>query len=363
MNEFEIKQKIIQELLVEQHSDALLLQRVSSFAWATCGAASYINTASSDGLASLLITPSGRFLLTTNIEAPRLLGEEKLEKQGWEPRISDWYVSQDVIGELTRGLRLAADCVYPGAKDLSSRISRLRTALLPEENERFRMLGSLCSQAMNEAIREVKPGQTEFEIAGHLSKAAERRGVQAIVNLIATDERIYSFRHPLPTAKKMERYAMLVLCGRRWGLVCSITRLVYFGQLPDDLKRKQDAVAQVDATFILASRPGRNLGEVFSLAVAAYARSGFSEEWKLHHQGGAAGYEPREYIATAASTDIVAEGQSFAWNPSITGTKSEDTILVGAADNEVITEIGGWPVIPGIFAGKTIYRPAILQIT
>jgi len=84
MKEFEIKQNKIQQLLKDQQSDAIFLQRASSFAWATCGAASYINTASSDGLASLLVTPSGRYLVTTNIEAPRLVHEEKLAEQGWE---------------------------------------------------------------------------------------------------------------------------------------------------------------------------------------------------------------------------------------------------------------------------------------
>ena len=62
-----------------------------------------------------------------------------------------------------------------------------------------------------------------------------------VVNLIATDERIFNFRHPLPTHKRLERYAMLVLCGRQRGLVCSITRLVHFGRLPDDLRRKAEA--------------------------------------------------------------------------------------------------------------------------
>jgi len=32
------------------------------------------------------------------------------------------------------------------------------------------------------------------------------------------------------------------------------------GRLPDDLRRKAEAVAQVDATFIAATRPGQMLG-------------------------------------------------------------------------------------------------------
>jgi len=362
MTEFSQKQSHIQALLAECKLDALLLQRVSSFAWATCGAASYVNTATTNGEAALLITPSGRYLITNNIEATRLEQEEKLAAQGWRFRVVPWHKAQDAIAELTQGLRLSADGPYPGATDLSSNLARLRANLTPEEGGRFRALGRLCAEAMDSAVRAVHPGQTEYQIAGLLAHEAESRGVQAIVNLIATDERIFALRHPLPTDKELERYAMLVLCGRRWGLVCSLTRLVHFGRLPDDLRHKAEAVAQVDATFIAATRPGRSLGQIFRRATTAYAEAGFPEEWHLHHQGGPAGYEPREYVATPGSTDVVSVGQVYAWNPSITGTKSEDTILVDDEGNEVLTSIDGWPTLTVTVDGQEHTRPAILEI-
>jgi len=362
MNEAEQKQERIQGLLAHRQLDALLLQRVSSFAWATCGAASYVNTATTAGASSLLIAPTGRYLITNNIEAPRLEREEKLAAQGWQLRVSPWHRPQNIIAELTRGLRLGADGPYPGAVDLSADLARLRANLTPEEGERFRTLGRLCAEAMDSAVRAVRPGQTEYQIAGVLAHEAQSRGVQPIVNLIATDERIFKFRHPLPTDKKLERYAMLVLCGRKWGLVCSITRFVHFGLLSDDVRRKAEATAWIDATFIVATRPGQSLGQVFSRATAAYATAGFADEWQLHHQGGPAGYEPRESVAIPGATHVVAVGQAYAWNPSITGTKSEDTLLVGQADNETLTAIPGWPTLPVAVNGHTIQRPAILEI-
>ena len=362
MTEFEQKQNRLQALLAERRLDALLLQRVSSFAWATCGAASYINTAATMGAGSLLITPSGRYLITNNIEAPRFKQEGKLAAQGWEFRVVPWHAVNDVVTELTRGLKLGCDGLYLDATDLAGDIARLRVNLLPEENERFRMLGRICAEAMDAAIRAVKPGQVEHEIAGRLAYETEKRGAQAIVNLVATDERIFKFRHPLPTSKKMDKYAMLVLCGRKWGLVCSITRLVHFSKLPDDIRRKAEAVAKVDATFFAATRPGQALGQIFARATTAYAMTGFADEWQLHHQGGPAGYEPREIIATPSSTDIVSVGQVYAWNPSITGTKSEDTLLVGQDGNEVLTTIEDWPMLSVQVNGQAIQRPAILQV-
>jgi len=363
MTELETKLERVRRLLKKNGLEALLLNRVSSFAWATCGAASYVNTASTTGAASLLITPKGRYVLTNNIESTRLEKEEKLSAQGWEMRVSPWYASQDEIAALAGGMKLGADGEYPGATDLSAEISRLRTDLLPEEGQRFRLLGQMCAQAMDAAIRAVQPGMTEYQIAALLANEAQMRGAQAIVDLIATDERIFSFRHPLPADKKLERYAMLVLCGRRWGLVASITRLVHFGHLPDEIRRKALAVAHVDAAMIQETRPGRTLGEVFARAESAYAESGFAGEWKLHHQGGPAAYEPREFVAVPGSQDQVSAGQVYAWNPSITGAKSEDTILVGENGNEILTQIDGWPTYTVQVGGGTFERPAILKVS
>jgi antitoxin VapB len=100
------------------------------------------------------------------------------------------------------------------------------------------------------------------------------------------------------------------------------------------------------------------LGDIFSKAAATYAATGFPDEWQKHHQGGTAGYEPREYLAVPGSTDRVIVGQAYAWNPSITGYKSEDTILVGETQNQILTEIPNWPgmIIDGIA------RPSILVV-
>jgi Xaa-Pro aminopeptidase len=362
MTEFEQKQGRIRSLLAERSLEALLLRRASSFAWATCGSSSCINLASTYGEAALLITPSGLHLVTNNIEAPRLEQEEQLWKQGWKFSVTPWHQAEDVIGRLSQGFRLGADGFYPGAVDLSAEVSRLRALLTPDEGTRFRTLGRLCAEGMAAATAAVWPGQTEYQIAGFLAAEMESRGVQAVVNLAATDERVFAFRHPLPTGTKLQRYAMLVLCGRRGGLVCSVTRCIHFGRLPDGLRRKAGAVAQVDATYIAATRPGETLRAILQRAIQSYAEVGFPEEWQLHHQGGAVGYEPREYLATPQADDVVSAGQAYAWNPTINGTKSEDTILVGESGHEVLTAMPGWPEHKVTVGGQVLHRPAILEI-
>jgi antitoxin VapB len=360
-SEFDLKQSRVQDFLNNHKLDALFLQTSGNFAWATCGGSSFIDRATTMGVAALLITKTDRYVITNNIENKRLAEEEGLAKQGWDFQIAPWYEQTDLFSKLTKGMRVAVDGELPYAVNMSGELSRMRSQLTLEEGERYKVLGALCANAMQQAIESVRPGMTEYEIGAVLSQAAEAKGVQATVNLIATDERIFSRRHPLPTAKTLQKYAMLILCGRMGGLICSITRLVHFGSLSDELRKKADAVARIDAEMIASTRPGSTHGDVFRKAQEVYALTGFSDEWQLHHQGGSAGYAPREFVATPTSTEAIFQGQAFAWNPSITGVKSEDTILVSEDSNEVITEIAGWPTLDVKVNGQTIKRPAILQ--
>jgi Xaa-Pro aminopeptidase len=360
LEEFTLKITRIQGLLDHRGLDGLLLRRVSSFAWITCGATSFVVSASTEGVASLLITPKKRYLITNNIEAPRLVAEEALDGQEWEIIASPWFTNDDHIEKLTKGMKFGADGFYPGMIDLTEDIAWLRSQLTPQEGQRFRILGNLCAQGMQEAINSVTPGMTEFQIAAVLAQAVESEGVKAIGNMVATDERINKFRHPLPTSKSLSQYAMLILCGRRWGLVCSLTRLIHFGKPPDDLQQKAEAVAYIDAAMISATRPGNTMGDVFRTAQNAYAKTGFANEWQNHHQGGCVGYEPREITATPASDKPILCGQIYAWNPSISGSKSEDSFLVSERENEILTTISGWPTLDIQIGNQLIKRPAIL---
>lgn len=350
--EYLIKQERLQALLEKHSAEAILLRRVSSFAWATCGAASYVNTAVSEGAASLLITRSVAYLITNNIEAPRLQAEENLQAQGWEWVISPWETPLQGLNQLSAGKILLSDVPFSGAKDIAPEISRLRTRLTVQEAERFRQLGRLCAESLSAVAQNIHPGMTEWELAALIGKETQQRGVQPIVNLVAVDD--HAYRHPLPTAKKWQKYALLVLSGRQKGLVCSLSRMVHFGKPPASLQDRIQAAAQVNATLLAYSHPGACLAEILTQGKQAYAAAGYPEEWRQHHQGGVTGYEPREYLATSAASDILTAGQAVAWNPTVMGAKMEDTALVGQDSCEILTSTPLWKTkqveIPG-FSG------------
>lgn len=361
--ELEIKENRVRTMMAQKGLDALLVRGVSNFAWLTDGAANYVSINSAEGNTWLLLTPKAKYVICNNIEATRLQAEEDLESQGCTYEITPWYMAEDTVGRLTQGMTLGADGVYLDAENVSGDLAEQRARLLPDEQNLLRRIAIRTGEAMQAAVLQAEAGMTEHQLAGILAQEVRGRGMTPIVDLVGTDQRIWDHRHPLPTDKALERYAMLVVGARYRGLVAAVTRQVHIGPLPDEVRRRQEAVAQVDAALIAATRPGTAVKEIFERAVEAYANVGFPDEWKHHHQGGAIGYEAREYKANPNSTETVELGQAFAWNPSIAGAKSEDTILVTEKGNEILTAVGDWPTIPVEINGEIIHRPGIKEIS
>jgi antitoxin VapB len=358
--EFNQKLHRMLALLEEYDLDGLVLQRASSFAWATCGVRADVNLASTTGVARLLITRKGRYLVTNNLEASRYEQEARIGAQGWELCISPWYSDQDMLPHLVNGLRLGADGLYPGALDLSDPVAQLRATLTMDEMVRMRSLGLLCAEVVESAAYEARPGMREEELAARLVCRTAQVQVQAITTIVASDERITNFRHPLSSDKRIENLVMLVLCGRKDGLVCSVTRFVHFGRMPAQLEEDKHKVAWIAAVGLHFTRPQTYWDDVLSHILHAYAEVGCPDEWMVHHQGGPAGYEPREAFVRPGMHWQVAIGQAGVWNPSVGTARSVDTFLVGEHGNELVTSSSRWPRLGVEVEGVSYLRPDIV---
>src|SRR5260221_3037663 len=358
--EVDAKLKRLRARMAGRQVDALLLNTIPNTAWTTAGGALYVSEGTDGAASSILVTPDKAYVLTNGIEGPRLQKEEALDSLGFELIVEPWHSMGKLSKPLMNGKHLGQDALGSGV-DMGPDLRDLRSVLQDEEVARFRHVSTLAGEAMDDSIRMVRPGDSEYELASRLSAASRLRGGTAVVNLIASDERISQFRHPLPTAKTVERYAMLVLCLRIEGLIASVTRLVYFGAMPDDLRKKAMAVARVDAKMIAGTQAGRTIGDMFILARDAYKEEGYPEAIDQHHQGGSAAYSPREVIATPGDKTPIQLNQAFAWNPSVTGAKSEDTIILTSKGQDVMTVVHGWPTWEINVDGKKIARPAILE--
>jgi antitoxin VapB len=194
-----------------------------------------------------------------------------------------------------------------------------------------------------------------------ISAACLSSGLDPYVLLVAADDRICKYRHPIPTMKTVEKAVMLVLCARQAGLICSLTRLVSVGTPDAHWRQIHQACVQVDANMILSTRPGNTYGDVVCIGQDAYATADLPDEWQLHHQGGPTGYEGRDFKATPQCSIPVQPDTAVAWNPSITGTKSEDTIVTTSESPEVISVAVDWPMLEVVTPMGSMLRPDILE--
>ncbi len=355
--DFQRKLEKVRDLLSGKDLRGVLITQRHNFAWATAGGRNYVGITSETGAAWLWIDQRRVLLVANNIETPRVLDEE-LADLGVGLRQFDWWQMpgpEDVARELG-GEHAATDVA------LASEFAELRSTLSDYEMGLYRKLGSDCGAAVGYVARSVRRGESENDVAGRLAERLLSQGIVPVVLLVAADERVDRYRHPLPTEAQVDRKAMLVVCGMRHGLIASVTRLVHLGPVTEDLRRRHQAVTYVDAVAISETRPGKTGADVFAAIKRAYAEAGFPDEWRNHHQGGATGYQSREWKATPKSSNTVHENQAFAWNPSIAGTKSEDTILVTEQGVEVLTATPDWPLVKQQVGDLAIGRPDILVL-
>ncbi|MEQ1604087.1 MAG: M24 family metallopeptidase [Pyrinomonadaceae bacterium] len=368
-SELEEKTERIAEILGREDLSAVLLNAQHNFAWLTGGSTNGIDLSRENGAATLLVTRSGkRYVVCNNIEMPRMLAEE-VSADDFEPVDFSWQKEKAVgdialrkAKELVQG-EIATDIpLFAGATPIENEIAACRYRLTSDELTRYRELGRDAGAIMSSVIDEIAPGDTELSIAAKLRSAHARHNIASVVTLVAADDRIARFRHPVPTANSWKKTLLMVTCAKRFGLIVSLSRIVCVGDVPDELQRRTEATAFVNASMADATRPGASGAEIYAVADAAYADQGFPGEIDLHHQGGPTGYKTREWVAHPQCSETVNLNQAFAWNPTITGSKVEETFITTENGIEVITATDGYPQIGTSINGREYFSPGILSL-
>jgi antitoxin VapB len=368
--EAEINEKIqrLNKFMDENGLGGMLFTQVRNVYWITGGKVNTQIVLNKDvGAASLLVMRSGKkYLVCSGSESGRLLNES-MKGLGYELKQYNWYEAnpvKDVRGGIIKGiagsLKIGSDADFPNTVLVAEKFRPVRYTLTEQEMERYRWLGEQCTEAVSEVCRKLKPGMDEYEIEAMTATALRARGIIPTVLLMAADERIFNYRHALPGGAKVKKYAMVNIVAEKWGMPVAVTRFVHFGPLPEELKNKLEQTAIINACYEEATAPGKPVSEIFEGMKNWYAKAGFEGEWMKHHQGGSIGYDDREYVIYPGNKNIIQNNQAFAWNPTITGAKVEETIIAHENGIEVITKSKDWPVINVELNGRTYPQPAIL---
>jgi antitoxin VapB len=367
MTEIDEKVERLARLAHTEHLAGVLITLQPGFAWLTGGQSNRINAATEAGAGALFVSADGgRYVIANSIEMPRLMNEA-LDGLGFEPREYPWIADhQDppavvaVTRTIAGGGAIGTDAPIAGGSDVGAAILDAQTPLTDPEIERYRALGQDVGAALEALCATLDVGLTEREIAMRVNHTTAQAGARAVVTLVAADERIARYRHPVPTHAVWRRTVLIGLCAERHGQVVALSRIISSHAPADDLLARTRATATVFGKLLAATRPGVTGADLFHTAAAAYDAAGFPNEEARHHQGGAIGYRARDWIAHPASRHRAKPRQAFAWNPSITGTKVEETALLLDDTIELITATSSWPAIEVPGRTGVLRAPGIL---
>ncbi len=242
MQEIEDKVERLARLATARGLAGILLNTQPNFAWLTAGRSNQIDGSRENGSGSLLVSARGeRFVVANNIEMPRLQ-DEALSGLGFTPCEYAWTDEQAQPGtpissakQLVFG-EIGCDNALPGGMPIEPAIAATRALLTPAEVDRYRALGRDVGRAVGEVCRALAPGTAEIDIARQAAAAIAQVGARAIVTLVAADDRIGRFRHPVPTPARWQRPGD----GRRLRAASRAGR----GAVADRRRRKSPGVAR-----------------------------------------------------------------------------------------------------------------------
>ena len=356
MTELSEKLARVRLMMAANNVSAVHVAGLGNLAWLLCGADLAVALTGAP-VAEAVVTQQTATVVASSVETGRLEAEELPD--GVNLVYTPWHdpaAKEKVLRELLGDGKILSDT--PGRGFETRDFWPLRVPLLPEEVARYRELGADAGRVFTDVLTDLTPGLTEHELAGRLAEGLRARGSQPVVLLVAGDERLERYKHPLPQDAPIHKRLMAVACARRHGLIASVTRLVSFGPESSEKRSQYDALLNVERVVFDHTRHGLLVTDVFAHLKEAYAAAGRPVAWQEHHQGGPTGYLTRDFVATPEDKHMLVEGSAYAWNPSLPGLKVEDTVLLQGDTLTVLTEDARWPLRE--VGGRL--RPEVLEL-
>jgi Xaa-Pro aminopeptidase len=224
-------------------------------------------------------------------------------------------------------------------------VERLRAVKDASEIDRLRDAARLGSQVMEEAIRLIRPGVTELDIAAEIGYRMRRKGAsgESFEAIVAAGPRS-ALPHARPTARRIGKNELVVLdLGAILRRYCSdLTRTVHVGKAPARVRQWYQAVLDAQAAARDALKSGVTCGAIDAAARNVLQDKGLGRYF-VHSTGHGIGLEIHEdpRIARAQKT-LLATGNVVTLEPGVYvegvgGIRIEDDALVTPRGAEILT--------------------------
>jgi Xaa-Pro dipeptidase len=247
-------------------------------------------------------------------------------------RVLEWML----LGNAARGVRQAS------AAEL---IAPLRMIKDDDEVDAMRRAVALSEAALTRALREIRAGMTERQVAGMLTSHLLAAGAQALpFEPLVQAGPNGANPHGTPGDRPLCEGDMVVI---DFGLTIAdyssdITRTIAIGEPSEEMRVIHDIVKAANAAGRAAAKPGATGEDVDRAARSVIEAAGYGEYFthRTGHGLGLEGHEPPYMVA--GDTTVLRPGMTFTVEPGIYipgkgGVRIEDDVLITEEGSQSLT--------------------------
>ncbi len=245
------------------------------------------------------------------------------------------------VMELKRLEQAAGDCHILAFEAF---LQELRVCKDETELEEMRRAVRITEEALSTTIAQVRPGQTEQEIATELRLAMLRAGAEDVAFVITVAGPRTASPHAGSSSRPLQPGDVLIVdCGAVYGgYVADITRTFAIGEIPAELENVYAVVQAANEAGRDAVRPGARAQDVDRAARQVIVEAGYGDYF-IHRTGHGLGLEVHEppYIVEG-NEERLQPGMTFTVEPGIYipglgGVRIEDDVVVTVTGSETLT--------------------------
>ena len=251
------------------------------------------------------------------------------------PETGTVLVSDDLWAMHVLNLRLRA----PGLTlmTIGDALGGLRSIKSPAERDAILATGTLADAVASQLQGGQIPlvGRSEADVAANIRRRLLAAGHDSVAFVIVASGPNSASPHHHP-AERVIQHNEMVLCdfgGRFEGYCSDITRCVWTGPAPDDVRAAYDALHTAQDRAVRAVQAGNRLCDVDYAARDALRAAGYGEYF-IHRTGHGIGTEVHEHpYVTEHNTAPIEIGHAFSVEPGIYlpgrwGMRIEDIVVV-----------------------------------